>query len=329
MKAIRFFLLPAFLVLTQTLLAQTLPYQYSFWKEPFTPLNDATVFPFSIWNGQPVNVPLGFSFQFGEKDFSALELAPLEAGLFYNYDLNSGDTLQAIFGYFSGAGLGYKPGAQISYGTEGLAPNRIFKAEWLKVAFGTGVGDVSMQIWLYEAGNKIQIRLGPQIVPSPGSVFFNQISPLIGLGIDMISTPSDLTHISYGHWISGEAQFPGDTVLLDQETFDAPLFGCNGIPVQDAVFTFTPGNITAAPTFAATEALHFFPNPAVDNIRFTRPVSSDALIQILDIQGRMLFSRELRAGSESLQLPEGLTPGTYLIRCMEEKTVAVGTLMLH
>lgn len=316
-----------FLMLVQLLPAQTIFYQYAFSTEPFTALTNPTVLPATVWDTED-RLPIGFSFKLGNKIIDSLDLSPFEGSLFSNYDFSESDTLQGIFAYNTEAGLAFKAGARISYKTEGAVPNRICKVEWYKVGLETGSGEVSFQFWLYETSNKIQIKLGGQTVPDPSSTFYNHISPLTGLGINIVPASGDNLKIGYSQWIEGTPQAPTDTILYNKIYNGAPLQGCTGIPLENSVFTFTPGNSSALHPSPMVESLQFSPNPATSVVYFTE-LLQNATVEIVDMLGRTVLSQTLPAGSQHLDLPAGLAPGAYVLRRVQEGKVAVGKLVVE
>lgn len=328
MKPLRIFLLLAFLAGSSCIFSQSIPYQYAYWTETFTPLSNPTVLSDAVWDDVE-SIQIGFPFKLGGKTFQAFEVSAYEGSLFDNYNQDNGDTLQAIFGYNVEAGLADKPGTQLAYKLEGTAPNRIFKIEWLKTGFEGTNGEVSFQFWLHEAGSIIQIKLGPQNVPDPAGTFYNNHSPIIGLGLNTVFDFNGSATLGYAHWLKGPVQAPGDTIIYNQLITSVPLDGCDGIPVEGAVFTFTPGNVTPVSSPLAAETLQFFPNPATDEIYFSKAFPAESGIQILDLQGRVLFSGVLPAGTTNFRLPAGLQTGVYLIRRNTEGTLATGKMVVH
>ncbi len=315
-----------FLVLVQLLPAQTIFYQYAFSTEPFTTLTSPTVLPLTVWDTDGI-LPIGFAFKLGNKILDSVDVSPYEGSLFANYDFSEGDTLQGIFAYNTEAGLAFKAGARIAYKTEGAAPNRILKVEWFKVGLETGTGEVSFQIWLYETSNKIQVKLGAQTVPNPASTFYNQVSPLIGLGLNIVPSFGENLLIGYSHWVEGTPQAPTDTILYNKVYNGAPLQGCTGVPLENSVFTFTPGNSSGLHPAPVVETLQFSPNPATAVVYFAEPLQH-ATVEIVDMLGRTVLSQVLSTGSQQLDLPAGLTTGTYLLRRIQDGKVAVGKLLV-
>jgi hypothetical protein len=256
-------------------------------------------------------------------------LSLYEGALFKNYGLSGAGNAQAILGYNTW-GLSNKAGAQVRYKTEGLAPFRIFKVEWFKVGFEDEPGTVSFQIWLYETTNVIQVHLGDQQVPDPSANFYNSISPMIGVIVDLSILPNDQLVFGYAHFVQGSPTAPTDTVLVDwlmPADFDAPPFGCEDVPQNGLVFTFTPQDVTGTRS-VATEKLTFFPNPASDQIILNESLSLSKRVQLIDLQGRIVQETELGAGDNVLRLAPDLTPGMYCLRCISGERISVGQLMI-
>jgi hypothetical protein len=311
--------------------AQTLPYQYNYWPGSYTTLLNATFLPASAWNEDVVVVNLGFTFQLNGVNYTTFELAPYEGSLFQNYGLDNGPLSQAILGYNTAAGLANKVGAALKYKTEGTAPNRIFKAEWQKVGFEGELGTVSFQIWLHETSNAVQFIMGPQDVPEPSSVFYNSISPIVGLVLNLELTPTDDALIGYGHFVQGAPSAPTDTVVVDwvlPPNDNGPQFGCTNLPLAQSVFTFTPGNVTSTKA-PESIALSLYPNPASDRVFLQQALEEESNVQLLDIQGRTISQYRLQAGEQEILLPAGIAPGAYFLHVISGQKSAIGQIVIH
>jgi hypothetical protein len=315
MKSIfRLFLLWS--IFSSPVIAQQPLYQFAYSEEPFVPLTNSTSLNLInlFDNYESIQVPLGFAFEFQNEDYNQVWVSGPQAILMTeNYDVV--DEVKAmIFAYVTENGLANAPGAKVSYRTIGTAPNRIFQIEWLKVGFEGLAGEVSFQIWLYETSNKIQIRLGPQTVPDPVTLFFNDHSPLIGLGIDNdLNDPNDQYLIGYAHWVQGLAAAPTGIALFNYDATDEPQFGTSTLPSSNAVFTFLPAGLVSASSPAGAAALQVFPNPARSTVYFSEPAAARASLVLTDALGRVVCRETLESGAAAFELPAGLAPGAYYL----------------
>ena len=305
-------------------------YSYNFSLSQYAPLavaNELDIEDIFENDSFPI-IPIGFPFKFDDTYHNEVLFSGYDGAIvFGDFD---GDTLNAIFGYNTSSGLKAKVGSKCRYRTDGVAPNRIFKTEFFKLAFddGTETGTVSFQIWLQEGTNAIVIHLGNQVVPDPSNTFYNEVSPLVGFIKDFTTSGFDEAIFEYAQWIEGNPANPTNTVLenvpLDIEA-DGPLYGCTGIPLANSVFTFTPEGGVA--TFQPAQALNLqcYPNPTIDLIGFTNQFEQEkSTIQIIDLTGRVLYSEAIAAGTTTVQCkyPAQLQSGTYILSQQSKTGVA-------
>lgn len=145
---------------------------------------------------------------------------------------------------------------------------------------------------------------------------------------------------------------PGSDSLNTVAAFDVDLTGLEG----SAITVFASGNFDGTdPAFGLWAALAdgttfpltvttdleaelplnnhlvaLYPNPAQDllTLSFTNEQPGAARVRILDLQGRVLLSRELRAGNEHQISLEGLTAGTYTVVTETDSSFAVKKLIV-
>lgn len=309
--------------------AQQFPYQFSYTNEPYATLTGGTELDQdSVWD-EGVNVPFGFDFQFGGQLYNRMTLDGYNGGLFPEGAL-FGDTIDAIFGYAVYPGIYPKANTIVRYLNTGAAPNRIAKVEMFQVGFDGVAGEVSYQIWLYETSNTIQIRLGNQDIQDPAETFFNKKSPLIGFMLDYHSLNDFESVFPHAQFVVGTPASPMDSIIingiLDESSDDGPQYGLTGVPLNNSVFTFTPGVVST--NQAHLSSFRLSPNPAQDVVRLEGIEGNEAAqIQLLDEQGRVVASLEMPAGETILRLPEHLTPGLYLLRYTSRGQVGVSKLL--
>jgi len=311
-------------------IAQQFPYQFSYTNEPYVALsNGITLNNDDVWN-EGVTFPLGFSFQFGGVSYDSLILEGYSGGLFPKGDAFFNDTTDAILGYVVNTSLAPKGNTKARYFTTGTAPNRIVKVEMFRAGFDGEAGEVSYQIWLYETSNTIQIRLGTQTVPNPSNTFFNKVSPLIGFMLDYYYVNEFESVFPQAQFVVGSPTAPVDSIIvngtLDESNQEGPLYGMTGLPLDNSVFTFTPGVVSTKQ--ALLTALRVSPNPAQDIVRIEgMDERKAAQVQLMDQQGRVITSNELPAGETLLRLPVDLPPGLYLLRYNCGTQIAVAKLL--
>lgn len=325
-----FLFLSLALVFSNSASAQNFPYSFEYSNEPYALLNNAIeLTPTAVWE-TGADIPVGFPFKFADEWHSTFVLDGYSGALFTTESYEFGDSTDAILGYTTYPGLINKPNTIVQYITEGTAPNRILKVEMYRVGFDGENGEVSFQIWLYETSNTIQFRLGNQTVPDPINTFFNQKSPIIGFMENYHYISLDESIFPEAQFVAGTPSSPVDTVVvngyLDELVEDGPQYGLTGIPLNNSVFTFTPGTVPT--TQPAISRLQFSPNPVQEALRLEGLNVQEAThIQLLDVQGRIISSQTLLAGETVLRLPENMAPGQYVLRCITGDKIAVAKLL--
>ncbi|MEQ1915742.1 MAG: hypothetical protein ABL856_03350, partial [Gallionella sp.] len=88
--------------------------------------------------------------------------------------------------------------------------------------------------------------------------------------------------------------------ILDESSDDGPQYGLTGVPLNNSVFTFTPGVVSTKQ--AHLSSFRLSPNPAQDVVRLEGIEGNEAAqIQLLDEQGRYT-SREQAGVSKLLKI---------------------------
>ena len=121
-----------------------------------------------------------------------------------------------------------------------------------------------------------------------------------------------------------------ETAYEDQYTeISGPLrFGAGKVNAYQAILKAL--TTVSVNDFASPKESLFtvYPNPASDHCFVTANTDSPAtLCQIIDLSGRTVFQTTLTPGVNSLSL-NGLTPGYYLMRISDEKTVVTKKLVI-
>lgn len=319
-------LLGLFSLLSVFAQAQNFPYQFSYTNEPYAGLTNATVLNNAeVWSDE-LNVPLGFVFQFDNQAHIEMNVLGYSGAILPVGQFDSGDTLDAIFGYAALPGLLPLSNTKVQHKTDGSAPNRIFKLEVSGAGFDGVQGEVSFQIWLYETTNAIQIRLGNQFIPDPVDTYFNGVSPLIGYMLNYHYIDNEKAIFPQAQFVVGTPQVPQDSVIIDdlyyEQLFEGPQYGMSGVPLNNSVFTYTPGTVSTHQP--ETTSMQVYPNPVADFVQLKGMDRSEvAQVQLLDAQGRLLRQLELSAGEDQLKLPQDLAPGAYTLRYSSQGQLAV------
>lgn len=310
--------------------AQNFPYEFTYANEPYVNLTNATVLDkVALWE-DGINLFFEFEFQFGNETMDHMILDGYTGGLFTEDSFVFGDSTDAILPYTTYPGFTAKVNTVIRYVIEGDSPNRIIKVEFYRVGLVGVAGEVTFQIWVYETSNAFQFRIGPQNIPNPGGTFYNNKSPLIGFMLDYHYTSETESVFPQAQFVVGAPAAPVDSVVingyLDEQIEEGPQYGLTGKPLENSVYTFTPGSVATRQPVLST--LQISPNPAHESVQLDGLNFETATqVQLLDEQGRMVAVLELPAGVQVLRLPVDMASGLYLLQCTSAKQQAIGRFL--
>ena len=161
-----------------TLATAQFPYSASVFEETYTPLTNPIGLGIDVgWDDPEVEIPLPFEVSIGEDDdiVTVLQISgtgEMLMGLSASAALNilwpiSLDVMDI-------GAVEIEEESHIQYEVTGTSPNRILKVEWDEVGLyeeiselGTTTMRLSFQTWLYENGNIIEYRFGPNTMGGP------------------------------------------------------------------------------------------------------------------------------------------------------------------
>ncbi|MBL7923872.1 MAG: T9SS type A sorting domain-containing protein [Bacteroidia bacterium] len=147
--------------------------------------------------------------------------------------------------------------------------------------------------------------------------------------------------------------FPSDIAILRKNV--APGTVCFENPISSIAsfnaYTLVPGADTASITFtiaadtlsastylltdslvcgttglnetAGTRSLKFSPNPASDMLRIETPMSTDCVLEILNINGQLMLRKTLGTGQNPVSVG-ALEEGVYIIRLLNDREILTG-----
>lgn len=235
--------------------AQYKYYKDSSYTQSFSLLSGATdVIPGTIWDDNDFSAPIGFMFHmfqdsstmiYNDEDISLgcqLSLHPIQPtdDTFYSVIMPLGSDL-IDRGYNGTSSL-----SPISYKTDGVAPNRIFKMQWMSAGFyepvtagGSNVDSIDFQLWLYEGSDIIETRFGTMNLTAPElDLWQSADGPFIGIADTMFYSTIGID-AKKGYYFAGAIANPN----IDSFTVFAgitSLLGLSGSPVSGMVFRFIP-----------------------------------------------------------------------------------------
>lgn len=301
--------------------AQGFPYELTVLSDPYFDLSA----PVSISDGELWDDPFyltstGFDMQLFEEVTNVLGVLSPGAQV-VNLNEANPDTVQLLSPYYSDImnasdTMAVSP---ISYVVEGPPGNAVFKMEWKNVGF-YGEWDASnsyfnttnFQLWIYQNGNIIEFRYGPNTIKSGSLLHFFSTGPLVLLGRNVAFDGSGWE----GLWaLGGDPQNPQISAVPSgqQPDFTQALLG---EPSSGTVYRFAP--VVIGEHYAsAQQHLSLWPTNASDRVNIaTQPGES---YRVLNAQGA--FVLEFQAVNETTILDvQALTTGFYVVRNSAGKT---------
>lgn len=286
-------------------------YNFSLRTGTYSNLTGATVLDTTAnWDDPEFLVALGFGFNYFGFNFDSIWITDYA----YFPDTGFDNYIDAFYADFvSRDSLGGN--SSISYKTEGSPGSRILKVEWKDAGFfceldsvGTTNSYTNVQLWLYEGSNIIEMHVGPNMINNAGVAYCGNNGPAFGIWNGMGST--DEYYYLVGDPNNPSVSSLGDTLL-------------NGTPSNGTIYRFTPdGSVGIADKRQSTLELNLFPNPVQDvlNIASPRPLTGTVALEVLDVQGKILFREAFHNGFQNADIiTTDLQPGVYFIQLHHEE----------
>lgn len=224
------FTLIFFMLLQCAVHGQDMNYSFSHSTETYAPIQNALTIagPANDFTHQRFMVPVGFPFTFCGKVFDTLAV---ESNGFIKFDESRAVVLFHATACKKDSNNVY---SLLSYSIEGPDGNKLFKLQF--AGFGYDKNDPSeylnYQLWLYEQGNKIEIRTGP--TSYPGLIDSTGISPMPLIGL--INPLQDWNTSAL--LVTGDASSPGPVPIEAGQGMQYLQF----VPPSNKIYTFIPGN---------------------------------------------------------------------------------------
>ncbi len=314
------------------LLAQNTAYNFNFRVEAYQPLTGATIIDNGIFI-EPITggyfpfrkVPLGFEFLMDSTCFDSVFIFPKAAAIANpthpDYFSSGFKGQSAIFAYGTEKTKDSLPNTVVRYFTEGVVPNRIFKVEFFELGFALRPGYFSSQIWLFENGDSIQIRVGEQVIPD-GTVFQTGKGPYFG-GVWAMLTHFDEYVADYLFMASGNVQNPVFSFIKNPESPASSYYlypSLVTLAQEGSVFTFFPVNQFCATTSLIQhepdtfEEIIVFPNPTRDGFQIRSLTSKPETyqFQLMNISGKTVQTGSFLS-PEFFVDRDQLPPGLYIL----------------
>ncbi len=295
MKKALLFALGCLLIITQKVNAQG--YTFSKSTGTYTPITGGTAFAANSTINLPFDVTIN-----GVKN----------------------DTLH-ISSYFGAISTKKKSGvfnafiAEIQDGTKtysitGTAGNRIIKLQFDQHKFShlTWKSDyVTLQIWVYEKDNALELHMGSSSVPEPDLAYYfhSPEGPAIGLkNMWLVGTPSNPT--------------------IDTSTGETYM---NGTPANGQIYRFEPSANSISNTQKHNSSIAVYPNPANNKVQVSwSKALKNPQLSITDISGKEVFSKEIDQQTKSVEVTlPNIPAGTYLLNIHHNEGVVTERLLIE
>lgn len=201
-------------------------------------------------------------------------------------------------------GLGRQngPKSKITLHRIGTAPNRVVIIQWANHGFfgdfdlrGQCTDSGHMQLWIYETGNKVEMRFG-------NSYF-----------MDFASTMADYTLM--GYYVTDGISFNGISLEgnPNNPTFSSDLSnstGLTGYPESGKRYTITFGSGVGSKAIAAAGNTPWYAN---GSLYFRKQTSMN--YTLTDAAGRQV---KTGMASNAERIAEGLKPGVYALQVLDQ-----------
>lgn len=252
--------------------------------------------PTSEWDSAILTKRLNFTFM---ADGFNLDTFLIGDGYITSFD---GNFAVGNFSDLVDKGLGGNKGpkSKITLQRIGTAPNRIVIVQWANHGFfgdfdlrGKCTDSGHMQLWIYETGNKIELRFGKS--------YF----------MDFASTMAGYTLV--GYYVTDGISFNGISLEgnPNNPTFSADIANSGGLtnyPPNGKRYTFTFGSGVGSKTIAAAGNAPWYANGSL-YFRQLTPVN----YKLTDASGRQVKSSTASNGE---RIVDGLKPGVYALQVL-------------
>lgn len=289
-----------------------MPYSVSVQDQAYTSLTGATnINGNTIWDEENYIVPLGFSFNFGGKTMTTINLVN---GTGLGTDTTGVIQLFSIFGtdIIDRGALGTASLSPMRYSVTGAAGSKIFKLELFNFGFAdekytyNSLNDsANLQVWLYEGTNAIEVRFGDSKITNLSDYFFFG-GPMIGYVKNMDMGQGEF---DYSYLLKGSPTAPTiDSIAKGGMNFPS----LSSYPPAGTVYKFIPKATTSVKDLL-TEKINVFPTQCTDAIFIQNQEMPDTYYQVVSISGNVLRNGKLENGQTKIDV-SNLTAGMYILR---------------
>ncbi len=269
----------------------------------------------TVWdNFDLFTVPIGFDFEFMDQTFTSLEFEAtgrivFDAAHYYFADMFVVNGLQD-----KGVATSM---STLSYEVTGSPGTQIFKLQIKNATFaGDLTATIDLQIWLYEEFSRLELRMGPNTIPSPAGAFGGGTNGPYS-GIHHLSTFTPITYV-YGLFAYGDENNPEDSLVSGTgiSSFGIILNDC---PAEGKVYVY--GDAASMANIIQNEGVSFqlYPNP-VENKLTISGVNPESTAKIVDMGGRLIMEFTFDSIEKEIDL-SNLSEGVYQIKIEKDGVI--------
>ena len=317
-----------FLLLAVGHISAQFPYTAEVLLEPYTSLQNPQSLGIELgWDDPEVEIPLPFEVALGDEPATMLLLSGTGEMVMGLTESGMIDILWPIsldvmdIGAVSAEEL-----SLIQYQLTGTEPNRILKIEWNEVGLyeeissnGTANLRLNFQVWIYESGNVIEYRFGPNTIANGLPDDFLTSGIILDFDYDYYN---GLFYTASGSPSEPEWSFTDD---FYEWYYNGAML--QGVPEDGTVYRFGPvASVAEAPqTF---DALRVYPNPANESVWLENPTQHLVDLTLSNSMGQLVHRLQLSANQRVPFHVGALTPGLYTIQTTDHQGRATAQTLL-
>lgn len=290
-------------------------YTFSHSTATYTEISSPTLVTATFLSDEYV-LNLGVSFKMFGYDFgmNGNDLKILRTGAIVGMNAAS-DRLFALDGFLVKGFIAGDGTSSISYALDGTAGSRILKVRFKNVGMEGGDENdfVNFQMWLYEDGSKMEVRIGPHQIADPTKVFVSGVTgPSVGIFLSDLAFTTDYEV----QFLDGNSANP----TLSEELFN----NLDDVPAANTVYTFahsTAGN--GESITGKIRSWNVYPNPGRGKYTII-PGNEEKLVsvEVFSLNGdlqRVFLMQGLRA-QPVIDISD-MAPGMYMLMCRTSEEI--------
>ncbi len=320
-KMKRLLLIPVVLI---SMAAHALPngWVVTVFNQAYVDLISPTVAPLMPgWDDPDVTIPLGFTHTFDGKSTNTLYIdgSNFSSGMDITTSLTGNVNVFSVgfLDVMDRATYATNPPSTISYLIDGSGSNKIAKIQWKDFGFygenatdGTLNDSANIQMWFYQTDNAVEYRFGTSYLDDFER---NVESTRLPLGIITNLDPAGFTLDKFFYLSSLSPAVLDSFTIANPPTVD---FGIPTFPTNGTVIRFGPAAAVGVNNAVKlNDELTFYPSLVTSyaNLDFTNVVKGDAMIRVLDMNGRAVMQQKVKSQKNQLDMSR-LATSNYILQ---------------